>query len=131
MDTAAITATQRSSVAGMGCEGPRARPAKERQTNPGGAVGLDCEFACSGGSLVVYRPIRSPGQIPCYRRRNDSDVSSLPGEVLRGRGRFWSACAVLQPGGAGVSFFRRLASGARGRKRRPVHRVSRLAQWKE
>src|SRR5690242_19411190 len=102
MGTAAITAAERSGVAGMACEGARARPAKERQTNPGGAVGFDREFACSGGGLVVYRPIRWPGQIPCYRRRTDFDVSSLTGAVLRGRGRFWSAGAVLQPGGAGV-----------------------------
>jgi len=56
---------------------------------------------------------------------------SLAGEILRGRGRVRSACAVLQPAGARVQFFRRLATRRGGGKRRPVRRVTRLAHWKD
>jgi len=102
MDTAAITAAQRSSVAGMGCEGPCARPAKGRHTNPGGEVALDCGFAWRGSALVASCANRGRGPISGDRYRHHLDGANLPSEVLPGRGRVRGAGAVLPPGGASV-----------------------------
>jgi hypothetical protein len=92
-------------------------------------VGFDHRVAGARWAMVPRHTVRGRGQIRRGCRRNHRDGSIPPREAVRRRGRFRSAYLALQPPGARVRSFRRLAARCFCGRGRAVSRLTDLARY--
>jgi len=125
-----VEAARRNGVANMGSRGPAGETGQVRGQQSR-KVGIDCRVVCPGWVMVAGHTVRGSGQIPGGRGRDYSDGPRHPCKALCPCGRVWSTCLALQPTGARVRSFRRLAARRVGSMRHPVSRLPDLARYED